>query len=435
MYFKPTQRARSYKWLFIVFLALVIRVGYCAWTHRGPYAFAIDYREYIITAQRLLEHRAFLSPLVSDASRAEPSALMPPLYTIWVASIYALFGVESRESILVLELANAVALALACGLVFKIAELLSGRRAAWTAGLIAALNPALIGHTNYIWDTSFFALTVTLSVWISLWLRERPFSLLSFFGVGIWLGIVALLNPALTLAYPLLVLLPLWRFIHRARRDLVLGVGACVVGWMIAIGPWTIRNFVQLGELHYVRSGLMTEVWLGATPEAEQAGADVFRKHFALKNPEVARHVAAVGEQNYIRECGAFARRAIAEDPIRFAKLVLMKTVDFWFGTVLTHASPQQKVIPATRQRKLIMLVFTVEVALLFFAVMRGWFTRTELWLLGVVVVFSCVYSLTHVQVRFRVPIEPVIAVLAGIAIVRAEGRINSSKVQGSASQ
>jgi 4-amino-4-deoxy-L-arabinose transferase-like glycosyltransferase len=414
---KNTNLRRGNEWLLVVVLALSIRVGYCAWTHRGPYAFSVQYREYIITAQRLLEHKAFLSPLMTDANRAEVSGLLPPMYTIWVAGVYGLFGIESRAAIIVLELANAIALSLACGLAFKIAHALAGQRAAWIAGLIAALNPALVGHTNYIWDTSFFALAVTLSVWFSICLRNHSFRPVSFFGFGIWLGVVALLNPALTPAYPLLVLFPLWRGSAISLRRLFGGIGASVLGWMIAIAPWTIRNYVQLGTVQYVRSGFMLEVWLGVTPEADHAGGDVYRNHFPLLNQEVARHVSDVGERKYLEECGDLARRAIAENPLRFAKLVLMRTVDHWFGTALTHAGPQQRVIPATRQRQLIMLVFSLEILLIFFAVMSRRLNRPETWwLIFVVVVFSLVYSITHVQVRFRVPIEPLIAVLVGIS-------------------
>jgi hypothetical protein len=235
---------------------------------------------------------------------------------------------------------------------------------------------------------------------------------------------VALLNPALTPVYPLLVLLPLWRRDSYGHRQWILGVGASMMGWMIAIAPWTVRNYIQLGGLHYIRSGFMLEVWLGATPEADEAGGSVFRSHFPLKNPEVARHVSEVGERKYIQERGELARRALADDPIRFGKLVLMRTADFWFGTVLTHASPQQKIIPAMRQRQLVTFVFTVEIIIVVFAFLRGRFTRTEIWLLTMIVIFSAVYSITHVQVRYRVPIEPVIAVLAGIAVVRGGSQV-----------
>lgn len=415
---EKSQILRRHEWLLVVVLALAVRVGYCAWTHRGPYAFADSYREYVTSAQRLLEHKAFLSPIMTDSALAEASGLLPPLYTIWTASLYAVLGVESMAATLILELANAAALALACGLVFKIGHALSGRRAAWIAGLLAAMNPALIGHTNYVWDTSFFTLAVTLSVWLSLRMSLAPFRLLTFFGFGVWLGIVALLNPALTLVYPFLVLFPLWQGPRTSNSRWLGGIGGSLLGWMVALTPWTIRNYVQFDRLQYVRTGLMLEVWLGVTPEADKAGGSVYRNHFPLNNPDVARHVTEVGEQEYLKECGQWARKAIAENPLRFAKLVLMRTADYWFGTALTHASPQHKVMPATRQRQLIMLVFSAEVLLIILAVLLGSLSSPAgKWLLLMIVVFSLVYSITHVQVRFRVPIEPMMAVLVGLAL------------------
>lgn len=401
----------------VFLLALTIRIGYCAWTHRGPYPFQHHYREYIVAGQRLLENNAFLSPLMSDGAPAEVSGLMPPLYTLWVAGVYGLFGVESTTSIWTIELANAAALSLACMFVFLIAGALAGSRAAWIASMFATFNPALIGYANYVWDTSFFALAVTLSVWFSIQLRTRSPRIVEYLLFGGWLGFVALLNPALTPAYPLLVLFPLWQGRQKTPAPAVFcGVLFAVLGWMITLTPWTIRNYVQLGKLHYVRSGLMLEVWMGVVPEADHAGGSVYRTHFPLNNPEMARHVAEIGENKYLAECGERARRAIAEDPVRFRKLVGMRTIDYGFGTVLTHATPQHKFVPATLKRKVIMLVFTVETLLILVGLTSGRLrTVAGWWLVSILLVFSLIYCITHVQVRFRVPVEAIAAILMGL--------------------
>ncbi len=406
---------RRFEWLAVVVLAFLIRTGYCVWVNRGPDPFESRYREYIITGQRLLDYKAFLSPLIADPSRADHSALMPPLYTVWVAGVYSIFGIESSWSTVALQVANSLALSLACGLVFCLAHAIGGRRAAWVAGLVAATNPVLIGFTNYIWDTSFFALGVTLTVGLSYRLSKIRFRPVYFFGFGVWLGILALLNPALTLAYPLLVLYPARAL--TAKRQLLQGVGAALLGWMVAILPWTIRNYVQFEELVYVRSGFMHEVWLGVAPEADRAGADVFRNNFPLNNPEVARQVAEIGENQFLKQRGEQARQAIAADPGRFAKLIFMRTVDYWLGTALTHGGAYGGMIPATRQRQLIMVFFIIEFALIMVAAFRGLFGIKEArWIGGIIFVVSIAYCITHVQVRFRVPVEPLIAVLIGIS-------------------
>lgn len=407
-------------WVIVFGLALAVRAGYCAWVNTGPYPFQNRYREYIISGRGILEHKMLLSPLSLSAGRVEPSALMPPLYSVWVAGVYAAVGVESRASVYVLQLANALASALGCAFAFRIADSIAGRKAAWIASLIVTFNPALVGFTDYVWDTSFFTLGVALSVWFALRLRHGEYRSVKMAGFGIWLGFVALLNPALTLAYPLLVLFairvdhPFW------SRRITKGIFVSVLGWILAVFPWTVRNHVQLGTVSYVRSGLWLEIWHGIAPEADKAGASVFQAQFPLNNPEEAKRAAELGEQEYIRQRGVFARKAIAENPLRFVKLVFMRTADFWLGSGMTHAGPHGRFWPATRTRQLVMLVFALESLLIMLGFFNGaWRLSETRWLFGIVAVFSIVYCITQVQVRFRVPIEPLVAILVGMAVAR----------------
>lgn len=411
---KPTPSSRRTDWLWVVVIALAARVGYCIWT--GP---VTGHREYIIAATRLVEYKSLRSPLMVDAESAEVSGLLPPLYACWVAAIYGLLGAESCAANIVLKMFNALAGAFACGLTFKVAESLWSRRAGWLAGLIAALNPALIGFTNYIWDTCFFTLGVVLCVWVCILLRTGPVRNSRFFWLGCLLGVVALVNPALTVTYPLLVLFPLWRR-GASARTIWKPVLVAISGWLLVVTPWTIRHWVQLGSLSYVRTGLMLEVWLGATPEADAVGGDVYRNHFPLLNPGAARRVTEIGEKAYLKECGEMARRAIAADPARFAKLTFMRTIDHWLGTTLTHANTLQTVVPASRQRQLIMLVLAGEAFIVAAGFASGRLRTPQCWwLLSILVLFSLVYLVTHVQVRFRVPVEPLIAVLVAAALTQ----------------
>jgi hypothetical protein len=139
--------------------------------------------------------------------------------------------------------------------------------------LIAALNPALIGHANYIWDTSFFALAVAISVWISVSLKDKPFQLRSFLSFGVWLGLVALLNPALTLTYPLLILFPLWHRAALSRRELFTGIGVSLLGWMLAIAPW--RTLLFIDPLPYIDKDRDLTVRALAARQLTNAGASV----------------------------------------------------------------------------------------------------------------------------------------------------------------
>ena len=314
--------------------------------HTGP-----GYLEYVRAGQRLLENGTLTSPLITDVVDPRPSALMPPAYAAFVAAVYALLGVNTFAATLTLHLVNAAATSLAVLFVFLIIRALSTLRAAWLGALIAAINPTLIGFTDYVWDTSLFALGVIVAAWFSIQLSSMPKTAGRWLAFGFYLGALALLNPALTIAYPFLVLWPVVRDRAGGLRPIIRTVLLATCGWAVAITPWTVRNYVQLDELLYVRSGIMLELWLGVCPETEEHGSAVYAEQFPLLNEGAQAHVSAVGEAAYLDECRTKALQAISGDPWRFARLSGIRAVDYWLGTVFTHTAPGEGGWPKGRMR------------------------------------------------------------------------------------
>jgi hypothetical protein len=178
---------------------------------------------------------------------------------------------------------------------------------------------------------------------------------------------------------------------------------------------------MQFDELMYVRGGFSIELWLGVCPEADAHGAAVYPAQFPLSNDEVQKHVASIGERAFIQECDERARAAIAADPNRFIRLIFIRIVDYWTGSAFSHAAPDSGGAPASVLRAGVMYFLIVETALVVFALLIHRGSGRDLpWLLAIVICFSVVYCLTHVQVRFRAPTEPVMAILVGVMAIRA---------------
>ncbi len=409
----------------MILVAFGLRVGYCVANGtlgRSPQG---GYREYVMVGQRLLEQGTLVSPLIVEDGDRTPSAQLPPVYAGLVAVTYALLGVESSAATALLQLVNAAAGALTVLLVFLTARSIGGGRAAWVTGVIATVNPTLIGFTDVIWDTSLFTLGVAVSAWMAQRLSARPVESRSWLGMGLWLGALALLNPALTVAYPFLVLWPLCPSRPWHGRSLRRGVGMAVLGWLLAITPWTVRNYVHFGELVYIRYGFPLELWLGVCPEAESQGEDVYVHEFPLNNDDVQREVAAIGERAFLRDRGDRARAAIAADPWRYVCLAAIRAVDYWTGSIFTHTTSDTGLAPQSVWRAGVMYFLMAEGAVVLLALLidrrRG---RDLPWLLAFVASFSVVYCLTHVQVRFRAPTEPLMAIIVGLLTVQAFARV-----------
>lgn len=421
--------------LFLLFTAgVVLRLGYCHFT-RGLGQPGIEgFREYVVAAQRLLDTGVLSSPLIAqpEAARA-PSDLLPPVYVGVVAAAFKLWGVETFAAILALQVLNAAATSLAAVLAFLIGRKLAGECAGWIAGLVALLHPGTIGYTNYIWDTALFTLAATWTVWLSLRLADGPLSGRRCLWFGLALGAVALLNPAWTAAYPLLVLWPLARRGEWSRPKVARAVGLAVAGWALAIAPWTARNCVQVGEWSYIRGGLGLELWLGVCPEVDGVGR-VYENRFPSFSDAEQRRITAMGERAYVRECQARAWAAIQADPWRYLRLCAWRAVDFWGGTIFTHTDPGRNRWPQGLVRAGLMAWMAAEVGAIGVLLwIVGGIPRDLRWLLGMVAIFSVLYCLTHVELRFRAPVAPLLAVLVACSAVLAQQRRRAAKTSPTA--
>lgn len=405
--------------LAIVFVAaFALRLAYISITPGLGKTLPKDYREYIVAAQRLLDRGTLVSPFIIEDVTDTPSCLMPPGYAAFVAGVYWLFGAETFAATLVLHLIQAAATSLAAVLVFLTARSLGGPFAGRVAALLAIVNPAVVRYTGYIWDTSLFTLGVALGVWVAYRLSLRPAPWRTWAGYGLLLGGLALLNPSLTIGYPFLVLWPLTKSNGWRWGAILRGVAATVCGWAIAIAPWTIRNYAHFGELIYVRCGLGMQLWLGVCPEASDGRSRVFHAQFPLMGPEQQHRIVEMGEGAYLNDRMRRSFQAIAADPPRFARLVAIRTVDYWAGTLFSHRDPGKGGWATSRLRAVGALFVMFEAVVIAGGLV--FFRRIAVeprWLLAVVISFSLVYCVTHVEVRYRTPCEPVVAVLAGMLI------------------
>lgn len=422
------RHTRIRRWLALLILAaFALRLVYCSMTTGLGRPLPPDkyHREYVITARGLIECSTLVSPLILEHTSPTPSALMPPVYAGLVAGVYRLFGIETFAATLILQMVNAVATSLTVVFVFVIAHRLCGMTAAWIAACIATINPILIGYTTYMWDTSIFTLGVMLSVWMALSLSQKPARWRSWVVFGLFLGGLALLNPSLTITYPFLVLWPISKSHGWHLRPVLFGVASTVLGWLVVITPWTVRNYVHFGELMYIRSGFALELWLGVCPEADAHGAAVYRNQFPLLNEEIQGKVVSVGERAFIEECGERTRAAIAADPWRFMRLIAVRAVDYWAGTVFSHAPPSGGGWPRSPARAAVTLFLLGEgLVIVMCLLLHRKIKRDLAWLLAIVLSFSLVYCLTHVQVRFRAPVEPIMAVIVAALLVETIQRL-----------
>lgn len=463
----------------MVAAAFAVGVGACALRWGLGRVDPVDYHEYLIAGHRLAQTGSFLSPLiVKEGAAPTPSALLPPLYVAIVAEALDLLGSDSGAwggdftggwpplgvqspagepppflwPLLALQLLNALAHAGIVLFVWDCAWRLGAGPWAWVVALLTSFNPIILGFVPLVWDTSLTTLGVAASAWLAVVLGDRPRGPAAWLGYGLWLGALALLNPGLTLAYPVLVLWPLCRA-HGERggrhgsasspgrddgksgrhwRPIAARLGLSLLGWAAAIAPWTVRNTLTFHEIFYVRNGFGHQLWLGVCPEMDGTGEGVFRTWYPLKNARQQEYIANIGEQAYLRIFAEKAWAAVRENPWRYARLVAWRLSDYGSGTVFTHRRAGESGWPKSWRRWVTLLFSSSTLAAALAAGIAAAFIgrgggrktgarRAPIVLLLMAALFAVPYVLTHVEARYRAPVEPLLAmaIAGGMALLR----------------
>lgn len=378
----------------------------------------------------------------------EPDGVLPPLYSLFLAAVYAVAGRGALQFVLVQALLDAASIAL----LHRIARRLwpGEPRVALIGALLYALYPYLLFQSLTMIDTSLYISGMYLLLWLLLQLNDasvadrRRLALLLTAG-GATLCLLTLLRPNIVVLLPFaglwLALRHGWRGSATRLLPVILLGGALLLPWMarsagiygqpVFIALHGGRNFWQGNNpctLPYLRAGYDTqwqretyaeEVALTSLVQRDSLAMQValnwlrenparipellwtkFITHWSVdiqpsRNPPVSAEGEAVAEDC---EAGIIAITTIgADDPTRVydesAAALLFRLVHrYWFGSLLTLA--------------LAGLVIT----------RRRWRELSLLWL--TLLSMTLVYVVYHPGTRYRAPTDPLLFLFSASALL-----------------
>ncbi|HKF07071.1 MAG TPA: hypothetical protein VKB49_32430 [Candidatus Sulfotelmatobacter sp.] len=201
-------------------------------------------------AAHLIRGEGFGSPFTDLAI---PTAQQPPLYPLFIAGIFKLFGAFSRTSLYLILTINCVAGGVTAFFIHKVGSKyfspVVASLSAWTWSVLGPIAVTDITITGY----AFAALTVV--VWLNVVPSLSP-KIGNHILLGIALAFMLLLNPMLALLMPASVL---WL---NKRQTLVIMVSA-----LLFLTPWYVRNYHAMGHFYpALRDNLGMELYLGNHP-------------------------------------------------------------------------------------------------------------------------------------------------------------------------
>ena len=395
------KQAVKHTWL-ILGLALALRVLaiFFVLRHHAHGWFFARGTEMSFMAKAILEGHGLSSPFGVETG---PTAMFAPLYPILEALVFRVSGSYTTSSAVMLMAIHVVANLVTLWWVMSISRRYFGERVAVVSGLIWAASLPLWFVPTILWDTSITICLLTGLVALALRV-QRKHGRWSWIALGAFCALTALFNPALTLTIFGIVAVTVF---GAWRRDRVRWKHVALSGLIFCLlfSAWPIRNARVLHAFVPLRTALGLDVWMG---NHEGASGYLQENLFPTFNPAELAAYRQQGEVAYTEGKMKLASAWIRQHPGQFLGLTARRMGRFWAGTG-TAGGPAIFALHAVLTSLLgcwglaLLLRRSRELALLF---------ATPLLL------FPLPYYVSHAEFRFRLVIDPLLALLAGYALV-----------------
>lgn len=201
--------------------------------------------------------------------------------------------------------------------------------------------------------------------------------------------------------------MPAWGFSPMRIRDSLV----CLFAVLLVLSPWSVRNGLVLGSWSPLRGMLGTALWMGNHPGAAKENYLGLHEN-PWHNAEAAKRFVAQGERGFDAENKTRFVAEVRREPLRFAKGCFMRASGFWFGQWWTKWANYPRVFAAGLIATTLLAGAGIAKSL-----QRGLPVGVYIW---VGLLYPLPYYATFLAYgRYRYPIEPVLCLLAALAVSR----------------
>ena len=418
----PSPDSRTWLWI-ILAVALVLRVGAAFgiqhWLDRTPgqtFLIAGDAEGYWDLAEDIAAAREYA---VHDPPRR---ALRMPGFPALLAIPIALFTSPMLPARLMLAAVGTIA----CGLVWCLAQTLADAKTANLAAALTAISPVMIGFSPVILsETTFAACLVASLIGMASWAKadrnssadhrtpSPRFSVLIGLFIGLLIAVACSMRPSWLLAGPLFGIAAI---ATSANKGSALLLAVCVlIGLVGALLPWGLRNQRVSGHFTLTTLWMGPSLYDGLNPQATGASDMEFFDRDDLRSQGWSEYDV---DRHYRREALSFVR----QNPARTLELAIFKLGRFF--KPWPNAAQFEGPIP-----KLMVAPFFVVVTL--FALRGWWATRHDFWVwaltAGPLLYFAALHTVFVGSLRYRLPAEYSLTVLAAIGWTSWRGSSNTA--------
>lgn len=422
---QKTERRRSHGQLvriaaslaFILSVAFLLRVGF-VWSQQRQIpedrlsAVPFQYEAGNI-ARSVVEGKGFSSPFREETG---PTAWLTPVYPLVLAGLFKVFGVDTFAAFEAAVLLNIIFSTLTCLPIYFAGRRIGGTAVGALGAWLWAIFPsAIIIPFEWIWDTSLSALLAATILWATIYVAESQ-RIGDWCVYGLLWGFALMTNPSLGSLLPFLLVWGAWRARKETGKWFVKAALATGVAALCCL-PWTIRNYKVFHRVVPLRSTFGLQLWLGNNPYYIHTWPAWLHP---IDNRDERAKYMEMGEVAYMRDKFDRGAHYIFAFPRREASLCWDRFVATWLGT--PHPLQDTMATHSPWVRAVNISNFLASLGVLGGIGALLW--RRSPYALPVLtfpVVYPCVYYVTIALLRYRHPIDPVIVLMAAIAMSGAK--------------
>ena len=356
-----------------------------------------------------------LSPLRNDL------IFYPPLYPYFIALVWRAAG--SLEAVLWVQAAIGALLAPA---VARVGARTFGARVGLWAGVVAAVHPELVWFATRFWSETLFVVLLWWAIERTL-AADGDGSTRTAATAGLLWALASLTRELALYLVPLAALLLWrprgatsgWRDWLRPSRTRFAAPAALVLTALLAIAPWTVRNAI---------------VFRAFIPVSTMGGLNLWQGNTTLPHLQIyevlARIDGPVAQDRYSRRM-AWDTIA-ARQPAWIAEKLGEQMPEFWKAgsEVLDHLVGREACGPLSASTLVpielaLVLPYLALLALALVGIARLRFGPDAAWLVLLLAAYNAAHVVAYATTRFRLPIMPVVFLVAAAALVgRREGSL-----------
>ncbi len=392
----------------MVLVALAVRLAVIPFLyHEWMDPFVLEHWAFGRIARSIASGHGFGSPFADTGL----SALLPPVYSYLLAGIFKIFGIETKASVIAALSLNSLFSALTCVPVFLLARRAFGERVAKWAGWGWAFSPYGVYYgADWAWSTCLVTLELC---WLFLfaWRLEDSSRKRDWILFGFLCGVAALTEPVVMAVLPFLGIWTLFRRYRMARPWKAQMIAVAIMG-AATLAPWIVRNYVVFHKFIPVRSGYGLELYIGNNGYSQHwVNRFVHPNHSDAELSEYER----VGEIAYMDHKLQQGKDYIRSHPGWFVWMTCRRIVYMWTGYwSFDHAYLKDEPLDPPN-----IFVNTTMSLLALWGLRIVWRRDHSMGVRFAIVLlfFPLTYYFSHPETYYFRPVDPLIVVLAAVAI------------------